>query len=418
MEILSTGEKIRRARIQKGMTLKALCGEEISVSKMSTIENDKVQAEDWILDLVAQRLEIPREELQKDILEEISDELTRLSENTFSQTYEKEILDLIELTEGSGFLKETFLARLQLIDHYIEKSKIEELNSEISNLYKVLIKIVSSETLYLYFLSMAKYLYATNEYRNALVFLNHLMLRLDELPEGFGEDRKLYVPYLTATCYVYLQEYEEARRLLPQIDRLLSATDSNKIRGNIHLLHYLISSSEDEEEAYHKVSDYLAEYPEVHAKAKYLIAVKHLSRHDYEGAYREMNEASKIFPQDKFSDNVELILDAMAMFVNAGHYEEASKYIDLVVNSAIENKNPDTVERAYYFKGILLAESGSYDMAETYMSVSLDMLLKRGRSCELAKRYRDMGNIYYKMGKKDEAIKYYALSVNTKSNCS
>ena len=29
MEILSTGEKIKRARIYKGITLKELCGEEI-----------------------------------------------------------------------------------------------------------------------------------------------------------------------------------------------------------------------------------------------------------------------------------------------------------------------------------------------------------------------------------------------------
>ena len=58
MEILSTGEKIRKARIKKSMTLKELCGKEISVSKMSTIENDKVQAEDWILELVSKRLGI------------------------------------------------------------------------------------------------------------------------------------------------------------------------------------------------------------------------------------------------------------------------------------------------------------------------------------------------------------------------
>ena len=41
MEILSTGEKIKRARIYKGITLKELCGEEISISKMSCIENGR-----------------------------------------------------------------------------------------------------------------------------------------------------------------------------------------------------------------------------------------------------------------------------------------------------------------------------------------------------------------------------------------
>ena len=33
MEILSTGEKIKRSRIYKGITLKELCGNKISISK-------------------------------------------------------------------------------------------------------------------------------------------------------------------------------------------------------------------------------------------------------------------------------------------------------------------------------------------------------------------------------------------------
>ncbi|SHH93152.1 hypothetical protein [Clostridium intestinale] len=44
MEILSTGEKIKRARIYKGITLKELCGDKISISKMSCIENEKIKA--------------------------------------------------------------------------------------------------------------------------------------------------------------------------------------------------------------------------------------------------------------------------------------------------------------------------------------------------------------------------------------
>ena len=45
MEILSTGQKIKRARIYKGITLKELCKDKISISKMSCIENGKVKAD-------------------------------------------------------------------------------------------------------------------------------------------------------------------------------------------------------------------------------------------------------------------------------------------------------------------------------------------------------------------------------------
>ena len=48
MEILSTGEKIKRARVYKGITLKELCGDKISISKMSCIENGKVKLDTWL----------------------------------------------------------------------------------------------------------------------------------------------------------------------------------------------------------------------------------------------------------------------------------------------------------------------------------------------------------------------------------
>ncbi len=86
------------------------------------------------------------------------------------------------------------------------------------------------------------------------------------------------------------------------------------------------------------------------------------------------------------------------------------------MNAAIENQNPNCVEKAYYFKGILLAESGNYNMAETYLSVSLDMLIKKGRTRELAKRYRDLANVYYKMDKKEEAIRYFSMSIQTEAH--
>ncbi|MGL5765476.1 MAG: helix-turn-helix domain-containing protein, partial [Sarcina sp.] len=58
MNFLSTGEKIKRARIYKGITLKELCQNDISISKMSCIENDKIKADAWILEMVAKRLDL------------------------------------------------------------------------------------------------------------------------------------------------------------------------------------------------------------------------------------------------------------------------------------------------------------------------------------------------------------------------
>lgn len=413
MEILSTGEKIRKARIKKSMTLKELCGKEISVSKMSTIENDKVQAEDWILELVSKRLGISTESLKKDMVEEIEDELTKLSLEPYSKGYEREIRSLIEVTEKNNLLSQAFNARVQLINHYILKHKIDELNVEISHLYRTFINVVNQETMYLYFLTMSKYLFATEECKNALAFLNYLMSNYYVLPDYISKEKRLEIPLLTVQCYVYLKEFEEARKLEPYLEELLSITKDNATKGQIHFLYYMLEPDNGKEE-YMKMTESLKDEPQLHARAKYNIAMKALEDGNNEVAFKEMEKASKIIPVDELSSSVELILKAMEKFVDRDYFEEASKYVDLVVNSAIENQDNSAVEKAYYFKGILLAESGNYDMAETYLSVSLDMLIKKGKTQDLAKRYHDMAHVYYKMDKKDEAIRYLALGLNSK----
>lgn len=413
MEILSTGEKIRKARIKKSMTLKELCGKEISVSKMSTIENDKVQAEDWILDLVSKRLGISTESLKKDMVEEIEDELAKLSLEPYSKGYVRELRSLIEVTEENNLPTQTFNARIQLINHYIEKHKIDKLNVEISYLYRTFINVVNQETMYLYFLTMSKYLFATDEYKNALVFLHYLMSNYYVLPDYISKEKRLEIPLMTVQCYVYLKEFEEARKLEPYLEELLTITKDNATKGQIHFLYYMLEPDNAKEE-YEKMTESLKDEPQLHARAKYNIAMKALEDGNTEVAFEEMEKASKIYPVDELSTSVELVLKAMGEFVNRGHFEEVSKYIDLVVNSAIENQDNSAVEKAYYFKGILLAESGSYDMAETYLSVSLDMLIKKGKTKDLAKRYNDMAHVYYKMDKKEDAIRYLALGLNSK----
>ena len=236
------------------------------------------------------------------------------------------------------------------------------------------------------------------------------------LPDSITKEERLLIPYMTVACLVYMERYEEAKKYLPFVDELLEITENDRIKGQIHLQYCLISTAEDGKESYEKISEYLKNYPEMHAKAKYFLAVKLLNSGDAEGSYREMAEAAKIFPQESLSDNVTLLLDAMTRFVEEGHYKEASKYVDMVVNAAIENQHPDAVEKAYYFKGRLLAENGSYDMAETYLSVSLDMLIKKGKTRELAKRYKDLAKVYYKMGKKEDSIRYFTMSIQTEGH--
>lgn len=414
MEILTTGEKIKRARIQKEMTLKELCGKEISVSKMSTIENGKVQAEDWLLKLVAERLDVDIDYLKKDIIQEITDELRNLEERKDSRTYEEEIKELIEIANANELYMQAFVSRIQLIDHYIYRNKLDMLNYEVSNLYKTLVRVVNPETLHLYILSMGKYLVATREFQNASVFLQNLMDNFDTLPESINGDDRLKIPYMLMQCYVYTHQYEKAEKYQERVRMLMDITASEEIKGEIHMMFYSLKAEkgtgQDLEEDYRLINKYLRKYPDNLARAKFMIATIKIEKGMKEEGYRELEEAAHIFPKDKLGESTEILMAAMGVFARNGLYEEADKYIDLLVNSAIENGNTDYMQRAYFYKGMLLGKKGKYDQAETYMSVSLDLLSKSGKSKELFQRYRDLGKIYYAMGNKQEAVKYLAMS--------
>lgn len=282
---------------------------------------------------------------------------------------------------------------------------------EVSQLYKTYINIVNQETQYLYCITMAKYLDVMNEYENALVFLNFLMSHYYTLPDQITKEQRLLIPFYTVKCHLYLQQYEEAKKYLNYMEELLTVTEDESLKGQILLYKCMANASDDLKECSVKIKDFMADFPVMHAKAKYMLAIRLLNKGEVEASYKEMEEAVKMLGPENMSENIELVLHAMDTFVAKGHIKEASKYIDQVVNAAIENQNPNCVEKAYYFKGLLLAENGNFNMAETYLSVSLDMLLKKGKTNELAKRYHDLAEVYYKMDKKEEAIRYFALSI-------
>lgn len=77
MEILSTGQKIKRARIYKGITLKELCKDSISISKMSCIENEKIKPDEKIIRYIADIIDVDYDYLVQDVYEQIENNLNQ-----------------------------------------------------------------------------------------------------------------------------------------------------------------------------------------------------------------------------------------------------------------------------------------------------------------------------------------------------
>src|SRR3712207_1582890 len=139
MEILSIGEKIRRARVYKGYTLKYICGDKISVSKMSCIENNKINPEDWILEYVSDKLDLDINYLQEDVKSQIVKNIQCLKKEKFDD-YEKKLEYNLEFAINYLYFEQAFEIMHMMLIYNIDKRNFDSIQAIIPKYYDVSLK--------------------------------------------------------------------------------------------------------------------------------------------------------------------------------------------------------------------------------------------------------------------------------------
>ena len=85
---------------------------------------------------------------------------------------------------------------------------------------------------------------------------------------------------------------------------------------------------------------------------------------------------------------------------------------DTALNLSICFNDLHLIERAYYFKGMLLQKNNKYREAEMYMNLSTDSLFRFANKEERYKRCLEMADLYYNLNEPKECIKYFTLAMN------
>ncbi|WP_249175743.1 helix-turn-helix domain-containing protein, partial [Clostridium tyrobutyricum] len=124
MEILSIGEKIRRIRIYKGLTLKDLCSNRISISKMSCIENEKIKPDDSILKFIADKFDVDVEYLKQSIRDQIKNNIKVIMNDKNKFNYEAELEYNLNFAEKYNYNDLCVKLLHLLFNYFIEKNQI------------------------------------------------------------------------------------------------------------------------------------------------------------------------------------------------------------------------------------------------------------------------------------------------------
>lgn len=418
MEILSVGEKIKRARIYKGLTLKDICDGRISVSKMSCIENGKVKPEDWIIHFIAEKLELSIEYLKQDVDYQIEYNIENECKNCEAQEKEKNLKYNLQYAEQYKYYDLAFQLRHLLFKYYIDKNDAKACLADAPGYYEILIKSSKNENKNTYYIDIGRYFCLIKEYAQAVNYFS--IVRYDfENNKLKNYDKIFLVAYEEAKCYYMLNDYEKAINIADKFIGLESYLDKDKYKAKLYGLLgvFSIKMNNGEFNKYEKMSyEFSGDNLSIRAEIMYNYGKAFLEQKLEKQAYFYIKKVIGILPTDDIRGYIQVMLNIIEILIKMNKQKKAEELNDNVLNYAINMQENMYIEKAYYFKALLMSKSKDNTMQEMYMNLSLDLLLKYGSKEQIYKRYMEMGNMYFKMKNVQESLKYFGLALGLTNN--
>ncbi|MBS5788684.1 MAG: helix-turn-helix transcriptional regulator [Clostridioides difficile] len=417
MEILSLGEKIKKLRKEKNMTLKELAGDRITAAQISHIERDKSHTSYDLLEYLSEKLgvsveyllenkEIQSKKLTDNLILKIeiyinTDKLYE-AEETINKTLEIcKKYDLVENYGRCSFL----LANIRLKQDQFDSSVVNfekalyffiRKNDTISifNCYLNIGKVYMKQKLYSVAITHFKFaeeIIGENEFEDfnaykdlysnmALCFIKinkpdkslYYVEKVNELDCKNGVESEVELLVLKANSLFKLGKLEESMVLFKKALKLLDSDNNKNILANVYLN---ISDVYSHTGNVDKVIEY--------SQKAYDIKTDSCDDHMMEGLFK--------------------IIDA---YIQKGDFSIAKKYCKLALASSIKNKDKISEYKVLKKYSDICREQGESNLSVEYLTKSIDIVSILGEKKVLAGMYIDLGRIYSDISK-DKELEYY-----------
>ncbi|MGV3025376.1 helix-turn-helix domain-containing protein [Clostridium thermobutyricum] len=418
MEILSTGEKIKRIRVYNGITLKELCGTEISISKMSCIENGKIEADTEILKYISDKLKIDFNYLSKSVYDQIKDNVKEVEENLSRYDYEKELKFNLEYAIDYGYIEQGMEIINKLFRYYKKKKKWGKLSEIIPIYYDLYSKTEDLNNQLIYLFEIGDYLFLNEEYDESGIYFARI---LDLMKNNSLDNTELYAKICCelSKCHFKLGKYIEGEEVLNKSLDLLDKVTDRKILCEIYHVNAIKNilmqqySKENRDKACSYAKDDI--YKIIDMKSDYVKCYfKTFNTIEAEKTIEEIIPILQIESTDICAEEFVKFLKILKQY---NQREYIQRILDDALNIAIVTNNIQLMEYSYYLKGALLEEEGKYEEAEMNFNLSLDALARFGTKKDFYERYLDLGNLYYKLDNLKESVRYFCLAMDVKNKC-
>lgn len=411
MEVLNVGQRIRKIRIEKNLKLKDIVGNELSLTKLSFIENSKIQPSAKELSYIAEKLGVKSTELNIPIKKQLRDYYNNISRSYGSID---DIRKLIKLAEsyGESDMSFEFLTEYTLL--MILNSSQEEIIEVLPDIFRNVISGYSDNKMSEYLFVVSNYLTNCKEHATSLFFLKYMFSLIQ------GENNIVKNLPVFYNCYlrshIMAMNVKEAGKMAECIYNMLNDIENEQIKAESLFLikAYTMMSGEevkftlDKEDA----QEGLLKYPFRLSENYILLSDISFEKGNLREGTRYLNKAESAAERNSETQSLMLLDVIIHKFIKHELYNDAEKHIDSYMIKAQHSGIIAHIEKSYWYKALVCFKRKDMQNAEAFLTLSLDGLKKLGDENKIRQRYRDLSDFYYRTGnyrKSIEALRHTGI---------
>ena len=413
MNILSLGEKIKKLRKEKNMTLKELAGDRITAAQKSHIERDKSHTSYELLEYLSERLDVSIDyllETKEMQSKKITDNLILQSEIYIKRDAldeaEKEIHEIIEICEEYGLSENYGKCNYLLGDIYLKRKDGATANFYFEKALFYFIKNDDKKRIFQCYMNIANIYFDEEFYQ---VSLTNYYFAKDILEEINIDDPDTYKELYSkiSKCYMKLNDSEKS---LEFIEKIGNIDNDYSPEQEIELL-VLKAKKLLAEGEYVKSKDYFAKALKIIEKEenKDKLAQIYLT---VGSIYAEMGDNEKFLEYSekvydiKKNDTDEYMMNSLyniiQSYIDTDDFEMAKKYSKLALAAAIKNKSKYDEYKALKYYCDIYKYKGETDISIEYLIKCIEIVSKLDEEKILGNLYIELGQLYSGISKEKE----------------
>ena len=421
MEILSLGQKIKKLRKEKNLTLKELAGDRITAAQISHIERDKSYTSQELLEYLAKQLDVSIDYL----LETKEMQAKKITDNLIIQceiyvksgnleTAKKEISKVMDICKTYMLTENYASCNFLLGKIHLEQGDYDLAVTNFEKALFLYIKNNNKENIVNCYINIGK-IYMREKFYKAAI--NHF-----DFAEGVLSDYKLqnintYKDLYSNIAYSHIKLGQNAKAL-EYTDKIkeLEKETNNKDEADRTLL---VANSLFQSGNYDEAKKYFQKSLDIYNKENnknelasiYITMCKiYINSGQYEIALEFANKAYEIKKNDEDENTIKVIFKIIKSLIGINDFENAKKYTKIALSLSIKIKNKMLEYRSLKYYATIYAKEGKHDISIENLNKCLEIIKETNDKKLLGDLYIEMAQVYSNISK-DKELEYYQKAI-------